>query len=29
MTLLHFDRRKPVRRTGFGTHFYKNQKITK
>ena len=23
MTLLHFDLRKPVRRTGFGTHFYK------
>ena len=29
MTLLHFDLRKPVRRTGFGTHFYKIQKITK
>ena len=29
MTLLHFDLRKPVRRTGFRTHFYKIQKITK
>ena len=29
MTLLHFDLRKPVPRTGFGTHFYKIQKITK
>ena len=29
MTLLHFDLRKPVRRTGFGTHFYRIQKITK
>ena len=29
MTLLHFDLRKPVRGTGFGTHFYKIQKITK
>ena len=29
MTLLHFDLRKPVRRTGFRAHFYKNQKITK
>ena len=29
MTLLHDDLRKPVRCTGFGTHFYKIQKITK
>ena len=29
MTLLHFDLRKPVRRTCFRTHFYKIQKITK
>ena len=29
MTLLHFDLRKPVRRTGLRTHFDKIQKITK
>ena len=27
MTLLHFDLRKPVRRTGFRTHFLQNSKI--
>ena len=26
MTLLHFDLRKPVRRTGFRTHFLQNSK---
>ena len=26
MTLLHFDLRKPVRRTGFRTHFFKKNK---
>ena len=26
MTLLHFDLRKPVRRTGFRTHFLKKKK---
>ena len=26
MTLLHFDLRKPVRRTGFRTHFKKSPK---
>ena len=29
MALLHFDLRKPVRRTGFRTHFLQIQKITK
>ena len=27
MTLLHFDLRKPVRRTGFRSHFLQNSKI--
>ena len=26
MTLLHFDLRKPVQRTGFRTHFLQNSK---
>ena len=26
MTLLHFDLRKPVRRTGYRTHFLQNSK---
>ena len=29
MTLLHFDLRKPVRRTGFRSHFLQNSKIFK
>ena len=29
MTLLHFDLRKPVQRTGFRTHFYKIQNFSK
>ena len=27
MTLLHFDLRKPVRRTGFRTHFLQSSKM--
>ena len=29
MTLLHFDLRKPVRRTGFRSHFLQNSKVFK
>ena len=29
MTLLHFDIRKPVRRTGFRSHFLQNSKVFK